>query len=373
MRIGVPKETLRHEHRVGLTPFAVSRLVNHGHQVYIERDAGKDSHFSDEDYTAAGATIVYRPEEAYGRADLVCRVSALGPEEVQFLTPGTTLLGFQHLAVAPKEVVNQLIEREVTVVGYEIVEGSHHSRPVLSALGEIAGRMVINTATTLLEHESGGRGIILGSVPGVAPATVVVLGGGTVGRTAAATATALGAHVIVLDMDIEHLRRVVDACQGHNIVTAVASKRNLARYTEIADVLIGAVMVPGGRSPYVVSEQMVASMKPGSAIIDVAIDQGGCVETSRPTTLDDPTFKVNGVTHFCVPNITTNAPRTASRALSISAIPHILEVANEGLDTALRNHAGLARGVYLYRGRMVNQLTAETLGLEHATLADLIP
>lgn len=374
MRIGVPRETLRHEHRVGLTPFGVSRFVHRGHEVYVERDAGKDSHFSDEDYVGAGATIVYRPEEVYGRAEVVCRVSSLNLEEVQLLAPGSTILGFHHLAVAPRPLLDQLLERQITAIGYELLECDTEEcrRPVLTSQSEIAGRLAVTMAARLLEHEEGGRGIILGGVAGVPPATVVILGAGTVGLTAAKVAGSLGAHVIVLDSNPQRLRVAISLCSQH-LATAVASPRNLRRYTAIADVLIGAVMIPGGRTPYLVTEQMVGSMKRGSVILDVSIDQGGCVETSRPTSLDSPTFKVSGVTHYCVPNMTTNVPRTASRSLTIASITHLLTLADAGLDKALTFHPGLARGVYLYRGKIVNEAAARSLGLDHSMLEDLLP
>lgn len=371
MRIGVPKETSRNEKRVGLTPFAVSCLTRENHEVFVERCAGEDSHFSDEDYEAVGARIVYSAEEAYGRADMVCRVGRVSPEEVQMLAPGTIVCGFQHLIVAPREVVQQLQERKSTVLGYELVQNSLGRRAVMGALSEIAGRMAINTATTLLEYESGGRGVLLGAVPGIPPSTVVILGAGTVGRTAARSALALGAHVIVLDANIERLRDISED-SGGLVVTAVASERNLNRYTRIADVVIGAVALPGGRAPYLVTEEMVHAMKPGSAILDLSIDQGGCVATSRPTTPDNPTFKVGGVTHFCVPNMTSNVPRTASRALSIFVREYLLEIAANGIASALEKDPGLGHGLFMYEGNLTNQLAAEALGLEYVDYKSLL-
>jgi alanine dehydrogenase len=371
MRIGVPKETSRNEHRVGLTPFAVSSLVRKEHEVYIERGAGNNSHFNDEDYEAAGARIVYNPEEAYARADMVCRVGRVSPDEVQNLAPGTIVCGFQHLAVAPKEVVRQLREREATVIGYELIQNAQGRRAVMGALSEIAGRMTINTATSLLEHDAGGRGVLLGSVPGIPPSTVVILGAGTVGRTAASLAIALGAHVIVLDADIERLRDV-NTETGGLAVTSVASDRNLRRFTKIADVLIGAVALPGGRAPDLVTEEMVSAMKPGSAILDLSIDQGGCVATSRPTTPDNPTFKVAGVTHYCVPNMTSNVPRTASRALSIVVREYLEEIAGSGIDAALGKDQGLAQGVFMYKGFMCNKPACEALGMDCSDLSELL-
>jgi alanine dehydrogenase len=371
MIVGVPKETRHDEHRVGLTPFAVSRLVKHGHQVYLEHDAGEDSHFHDEAYAAAGAQIVFDTDEVYQRADLVCRVGALDADEVDLVRPGSTVCGFLHLAMAPREQVARLAERKVTLFGYEIIEDHEGHRPVLISLSEIAGHMAVHTAAHLLEHDSGGRGIVLGGTPGMAPATVVVLGAGTAGRTVAALAHACGAHVIVLDAHVSRLREAVREVSG-DIVTSIASHRNLGRYTAIADVLIGAVLIPGGRAPFLVTEEMVKGMKRGSVILDLSIDQGGCVETSRPTQLHSPTFQMHGVTHYAVPNMTANVPRSASRALSIAAEPYLVRLATEGVESALRADAGLGRGAYLYKGHVVNELAAHALGVEHVPLSGIL-
>ena len=371
MRIGVPKETLRHEHRVGLNPFAVSQLTNLGHEVLIERDAGKDAHFADEDFTKAGASIVHTADEVYQRADIVCRVSSLSAEEVKLLRPETTICGFHHLAVATRDALQQLMERRVTMIGYEIIHHGADHRPVLAALSEIAGHMVVQTAGHLLEHEQGGRGIILGAAPGVPPATVVILGAGISGRAAARHFTTIGAHVILMDHELEKLRDAM-AHSCHDCVTVVSTPRNLDRFTAIADVIVGAILIPGARAPFVVTEDMVRRMKPGSVIIDLSIDQGGCVETSRPTSPDHPTFKVHGVTHFCVPNMTANAPRAASRALALSALPYLTRLAGDGVDAALRADEGLARGVYMYRGKLVNDLAASALGAPVARLSELL-
>ena len=371
MDFGVPLDRHPHEHRVGLNPFAVARLTSQGHRVFVESRAGEESHFSDEDYAQSGAEIVFSHEETYLRADLVCGLRALDMEEARLLRPGSIAAAFHHLAVSRSEVIAELVERQITAIGYEIIENRHGGHPVLTSLSEIAGRMTVHLAAQLLHFESGGRGVVLGGVPGDAPATVVILGAGTVGSTAAKVLSACGAHVIVLDESLHRLRRAA-AEIPQNIVTAIASARNVARFSAIADVLIGCVLIPGGRAPYLVSEEMVREMKTGAAIIDLAIDQGGCVETSRPTTLDDPTYTVHGVTHCCIPNMTTNAPRSASRVLSISALPYLLGVAGRGLEDALREDPGLRRGVYLYRGRFVNSLAADTHGLPSERLMDLL-
>ncbi|MFN7964081.1 MAG: alanine dehydrogenase [Acidobacteriota bacterium] len=371
MKIGVPKERARHEHRVGLTPFGVQRLVGLGHEVVLEAGAGDDAHFRDIDYETAGGRIVFHHDEVFGRSDLICRVGVLSLNEVAMLRDDATICGFLHLSVAPHEVLMALAARRATLVGYELVEDHNGRRPMLVALSEIAGKMAIQVAGTLLQHEEGGRGLVLGGVPGIAPATVVVLGAGTVGRTAAQTALALGAHVIVLDSNMDKLRDAIAAC-GPHLVTAVASARNLAKYTAIADALIGAVFIPGSRAPFIVTETMVKAMKRGSVIIDLAIDQGGCVETSRPTTLGSPTFTSFGVTHYCVPNMTANAARTASRALALSGLPFLTWMAEGGIDGALRADVGLRRGIYMYRGQVVHAHVAQAMGVVPATLDELL-
>jgi alanine dehydrogenase len=371
MQIGVPKEVHRVEHRVGLSPFGVARLANRGHQVFVQTGAGTDSHFTDEDYRAVGGQIVFDPDEVYQRADLICRVGPLAGDEIERLRPTSIVCGFHHLAVAPKELVAALSEKSITLIGWELVENAGGNRPILVAFSEIGGRMAVHTAAHLLERGSGGRGVILGGVPGIPPATVVVLGAGTLGRTAAAQSVACGAHVIVLDADVERLRSVHECLDGH-VATAIASERNLDRYSGFADVLIGAVLIPGGRAPYLVTEDMVKRMRTGSVILDLSIDQGGCVETSRPTRPDHPTYTTHDVIHYCVPNMTTNVPRTASRALTIGALPWVMELAAGGLETAVRGDPGLARGVYMFDGRVVNEAAAHALGVKHEEIARLL-
>jgi alanine dehydrogenase len=260
---------------------------------------------------------------------------------------------------------------ELTLIGYEIVEDRDGTLPILVPLSEMAGQMAVHTAAHLLLNESGGRGILLGQVPGVPPPTVLVLGAGAVGTAAARQAAAAGAHVIVVDAELRRLRRLSAAVPG--VVTAVAGLDRLERFTAIADVVVGAVLVPGGRAPFLVTEGMVEAMKQGSVIIDVSIDQGGCVETSRPTSLGDPTFTVHGVTHYGVPNMTADIPRTASRALAGACLPHLTRLAELGVEEALRESPGLGRGVYMYRGKMVHRRAADALGLEcSSSLAELL-
>lgn len=371
MNIGVPREVHRHEHRVGLTPFAVSRLVQQGHTVCVETKAGEQAHFHDRDYERGGAQIVYTAEEAYRRADLVCRVGMLGADDLDLLRPGSIVCGFQHLAVAPRDVVTRLIELDTTLISYELIRDDGDSRPVLVPFSEMGGRLAVQLAAHYLQIEAGGRGVLLGNLPGVPPPTVLILGAGGVGRSAARLALAMGAHVIVLDEDLKKLAEL-NRCVGAPVVTALAAVERLMQYTPIADVLIGAVLIPGERAPFVVTEKMVHSMKRGSVIVDVSIDQGGCVETSRPTTLDNPTFTVHGVVHYCVPNMTASIARTASRALAHAALPYLLELADKGLDRALAEDGGLAAGTSLLRGEVVQAALGHALGVAATPIARLI-
>lgn len=362
MIIGMPHETHGHEHRVGLTPFAVSKLTDLGHTVLIERGAGEDAHFSDTRYERAGGQILYSSEEVLRRSELVCCVGRLDREQVGYLMPGATVTGFQHLAVAGPEIVNPMRDREITLIGYELVEDGSGEAPILVPFSEMAGHMVMQLAGRYLQNEEGGRGILLGAVPCVAPATVLVLGAGRVGHAVARHAHLAGAHVIVMDSVVGKLRRLHDETNGQ-IVTILAGSDRLDKYTSIADVICGSVLIPGGRSPFLVSEDMVREMKQGSVIVDVSIDQGGCVETSRPSTLADPVFERHGVIHYCVPNMTSNIARTASRALASAALPYLVALAERGPMAALRENKGLAAGAYMVKGELVHRRVGDTLDI----------
>ncbi len=370
MIIGVPKEHHRHEHRVGLTPWAAGRLAEAGHEVLVERGAGEEARFSDWDYQQTGARIVYGADELHGRSELLCRVGETPPAEVGLLRKGVVICSFHHLAVSERRVVEALMAAQATLVGWEVVRDGDGGLPVLFPLSEMAGRMAVHLAAQLLQNESGGRGILLANVPGVPPPTVLIVGAGAVGASAARAAVAAGAHTIVSDVSMPKLRELARELDGR-VVTVLAGPSRLERYTAIADVLIGAVLEPGRRTPAVVSEAMVRGMKAGSVIIDVAIDQGGCVETSRPTSLADPTFMAHGVLHYCVPNFTSNIARTASRALSNSALPYVQALAS-GVETALAGDPGLAAGVLLFRGHAVHPGVADAFGLPAAELPVLL-
>jgi alanine dehydrogenase len=371
MIIGVPKEIHRHEHRVGLTPFAVVQLIRAGHNVVVERGAGQAAHFSEQRYEEAGAQIVFSSEEVYKRADLVCRVGSFSKEELELLKPESAVCAFHHLAVAPRENVDRLMSLKTTLIGYEIIQDDEGDLPILVPFSEMAGQMGVYVAAQYLQIEAGGRGILVGNVPGVPPPTVLVLGGGTVGRAATRQALACGAHVVVLDEDMTILRDLHHEFGGQT-VTVLGGLDRLERHTAIADIVVGAVHKPGSPAPMMVTEDMVKTMKPGSVIVDLAIDQGGCVETSRPTTLANPTYVVHDVVHYCVPNMTANVARTASRALANAAIPYLLDLAKNGLSAALRRNAGLAAGAILYRGTMVNDRIAKSLGIGVSSLQRLL-
>jgi alanine dehydrogenase len=371
MVIGVPRERHHSEHRVGITPWMVRLLVATGHTVFVEKEAGADARFSDRDLEQAGATIVYGPEEIYGRADLISRVSHLSLEDLNWIKPGQIICGFHHLAVSSMKKVEALIELGTTLIGYEIIEDENGDLPVLAPMSEMAGQMAVHIGANYLQNSKGGRGIHMGHVPGVAPPTVLVLGAGTVGRAAALTALASGAHVVVVDADLRKMA-ALHRDSGGQVVTLVAGERRLEKFTAFADVVIGAVLIPGGRAPFVITEEMVKGMKSGSVILDVSIDQGGCVETSRPTSLADPVFAVHGVIHYCVPNMTADIARTASRALANSSLPYLSRIAKGGLEHSLKEDPGLARGVYMYRGKVVHEQAGRTLGVPAATLAGLL-
>jgi alanine dehydrogenase len=372
MNISVPREIGRHERRVGLTPWAAGQLVQGGHKVLVEKGAGQAARFEDREYQEAGAVIVYSRDEAFQRADLVCGVGLVAEGELDLVRPESVLLGFHHLAVVPRKLIDRLLALRVTTIGYELVEDALGRRYLLTVMAELAGEMAVSVAAHHLQNEQGGRGILLGSVPGVPPPTVLILGAGTVGRTAAARAQAAGAHVIVLDDNLAKLRELKQ-CVGPQVASQIATADRLARYTAIADVVIGAVLVPGGRAPFLVTEEMVRRMRTGSVIVDVSIDQGGCVETSRPTDIQDPVFVAHGVVHYCVPNMTANVARTASRALSDAVLALVTALAEQGLEEALRRDPGLAAGVCLYRGRLVNEALAQALGVPATPLAALLP
>lgn len=372
MDFGVPIERHRTEHRVGLTPRGVRILADMGHRVFVESGAGEASRFPDSAYREAGAEVVFRREEVYRRSEVVVGVSAPTMDEIVLTGEDQTLMVFWHLAVAAKALVAEMHRRALTAIGFEAIEREDGHRPVLHAMSELAGQMAIHTAAHLLERESGGRGILLGASAGVPPATVLIIGAGTAGRAAAEAAVGSGAHVILIDRDLEKLRQIHDQFGGR-VVTSISDRETVARLVQIADVVIGAVLMPaGGPAPYIVTREMVSGMRAGSVILDLSIDQGGCVETSRPTTIDDPTFVIADVVHYCVPNMTANIPRTASKALTLAHLRYLELIATQGVAGALRSEPALARGTPMYRGSVTTETIASLFGLEHRPIESLL-
>ena len=367
MRIGIPKETLREEKRVGLAPVGVDALTKAGHSVFVETEAGLGSHFSDQDYINAGATIVYSAEEVYQRAELIAKVTPLTEETADLIQENQIIFSFLHLSVGKKYIIDKLLEKKVTAISYELIE-KKDQLPVLQSISEIAGQLSIQVGSKYLKSDvPSGRGILLGGIPGLAPAAVVILGAGVVGYNAARAAYATGAQVIVLDKDLRRLRRIENNL-SKNITTVVANPMTIARGVKFADLFIGAVQIKGEKSPHIITEEMVKTMKKGAVIVDVAIDQGGCVETSYPTTLSDPIFIKHNVIHYCVPNIPALVARTASYGLTNASIEYITSIADNGLGNALIGDVGFSKGVCTYKGTCSNEVIAETFNLEYRRL-----
>jgi alanine dehydrogenase len=353
MDIGIPRERRESEYRVGLTPIGVQLLTAEGHTCYVERGAGLGAGFSDRDYELAGAKIVYSTQEAYGRADLVLKLARPTAEEVEWLREGQTVMGFLHLVAARRSRVEALLHKRITAIGYEMIQLDDGTLPVLVPMSQAAGRMTVQVAATLLQNDRGGKGILLSGVPGVPAAEVVILGAGTLGSYAARAFVGIGAAVSVLDQDLSKLQKL-DADVNGRIVTMVSHEFNLRKVVKFADVLIGAILVPGARTPIIITRDMVRTMKPRSAIMDLSVDQGGCVETSRPTTHRTPTFVDENVIHYCVPNMTAVTARTATHAFNNAAWPYIQALVRQGVDTALAEDRALARGVNTRAGQIVN-------------------
>lgn len=361
MIIGVPKEIKDHEYRVSVTPDGVRALRQAGHVVVIEPSAGVGSGYPDDEYRRAGATMAASKEDLFRQAGLIVKVKEPLLSECPFFRPGQVLFTYLHLASLP-ELTKALLEAKITAVAYETIEARDGTLPMLKPMSEIAGRMSVQIGARYLEKTQGGRGLLLAGVPGVEPAKVVVLGAGVVGSAAARIAVGMGAQVTVINLDIERLWYLDDHYQGR-IVTLASTQSAIEEAVPEADLLIGAVLVPGARAPKLVSRALVARMKPGSVIVDVAVDQGGCIETTRPTTHSDPVYVVDGVLHYCVANMPGIVPRTSTLALTNATLPYLLKLASLGVDIAVRADAGLAKGVNLSQGKVTCRAVAESLGL----------
>lgn len=371
MNIGILKEVFPSERRVALSPGGVHTLVGLGATVYIERNAGALSFFSDDEYIEAGGTIVYSPEEVINRADIVLKIAPPIDTELQFLRDGQTFFSALHLAIAKRKTIEILLKKHITAIAHELIENELGYLPIVQTMAEIAGQISIQVAAHYLQTHEGGRGVLLGSIPGVPAADVLILGAGTVGRTAARVALGLGAKVMIIDANINRLREVENMFQWR-IATAVADQYNISCAVREADAVIGAVLMKGEKTPHLVSEELVKQMKPGSVIVDVSIDQGGCVETSRPTTLLDPTYMVHGVVHYCVPNIPASVPRTATVGWTNVLLPFLREATELGIEQVLRSDLGLSKGVCTFKGSCTNRAAGKAFDLNVEDIQQLL-
>ncbi len=348
MIIGIPKEIRPHEYRVGLSPAAVQILCEKGHTCFVEDQAGRGAGFRNIKYERAGAKIAFSPEEVYGRADFLLKMSRPMKYEIDWLQPNSAIASFMHLASARQDKLDLLRKKNITTIAYEQIQEVDGTHPVLRSSSQIGGAMAAQTAARLLQNKWGGRGILLGMIPGVPPAEVVILGAGVVGTYAARSFLGLGAHVTILDNDMDALARVSEQFCG--AVTMMSTPYNIERATAYADVVVGAVLASGERSPILVTRDMVKAMKPRSVILDVSIDQGGCIETSRPTTHDNPVYTEEEVMHYCVPNMAGVVARTATHAFVNAAMPYILEIADRGIQNAVKNMPAIKDATNTYLG-----------------------
>tara|TARA_B110000046_G_scaffold32734_1_gene35127 strand:- start:1359 stop:2576 length:1218 start_codon:yes stop_codon:yes gene_type:complete len=368
--IGIPKENSLQENRVAVVPEAVQLLVNNDHRVVIETGAGEASHFSDTEYSEAGAQIAYSTKEVY-EADIIIKVEPLSDEEMEFLKPKQVLISAMQLNVHPKDYIKNLMSKRVTAIAWDYIADEDGILPIVRSMGEIAGTTSILIAAEYLSNNKG-QGIMLGGITGVPPTQVAIIGAGTVGEFATRAAIGLGADVRVFDNSISRLRRLQNSI-GQRVSTSTIQPKVLAKALMRADVVIGAVRSLSGRTPCYVSEEMVQNMKPSSVIVDISIDQGGCFETSRVTTHDKPTFVEHDVIHYCVPNMPSRASRTASHALSNVMAPLVMKVSEEGgIENTIRNHRGIQNGVYMYNGTLTNKYLGESLRLPFKDLKLLL-
>ena len=371
MQIGVVKEIKNNENRVGLVPAGVHSLVENGHVVHVEKGAGVGSGFSDENYKSAGAKIVSSAAKIYKTSEIIIKVKEPLDEEYEYLQEGQTLYAYLHLA-ASKPVTEILLKKKTTGVAYETVTDQNGKLPLLTPMSEVAGRLSIQIGANILLKHNNGSGVLLGGVPGVAPGTVLIIGGGVVGTNAAKMAVGVGARVIIMDTNVTRLRELDDIF-GARVHTVAYSAYAVAELVTICDLLVSGVLIPGKKAPRVVTEEMVKTMKPGSVIVDVAIDQGGSIETiDRITSHGDPTYEKHGVIHYSVPNIPGSVPQTSTRALTNATLPFLLEMANKGVVEAFKQNPHLKEGVNTYQGHVTYKGVADSLDLAYTDLDSLI-
>ena len=370
MLIGVPKEIKNHEYRVGLTASGARELSARGHQVLVERDAGVGIGLANEAFEAAGAQIVDSAAEVYGRAEMIIKVKEPQPAECAMLRPGQLLYAYLHLAPDPEQT-RALLASGCTAIAYETVTDDRGGLPLLAPMSEVAGRMAIQAGAHALEKAQGGSGILLGGVPGVKPAEVMVIGAGTVGLNAARMAMGLGAHVTVLDRSLDRLK-YVDELYGERLTTIYSTRDAIEDRLPYTDLVVGAVLIPGAAAPKLLSRGHLKLMRPGSVLVDVAIDQGGCFETSRPTTHQEPTYEVDGIIHYCVANMPGGVARTSTFALTNATLPHALALADKGAFQALRDDVNLRNGLNVHAGKLTYRAVADALNLTFTPAAEAL-
>ena len=370
MRVGTVREIKNHEYRVGLTPESVRELAAHGHEVWVETGAGEGIGASDADYIAAGATIRATAAQVFESCELIVKVKEPQAAERAMLRAGQVLYTYLHLAPDPEQTAD-LVASGVTAIAYETVTGPNHSLPLLKPMSQVAGRMSIQAGATALQKAHGGRGVLLGGVPGVLPGKVLVIGGGVVGFNAAQMAVGMGADVTILDRDADVLERLDNHFQGR-AKTRFSNRSTVQQMICDAELVIGAVLVPGAAAPKLVSREMLKCMKPGAVLVDVAIDQGGCFETSHPTTHAEPTFVVDGIVHYCVANMPGAVARTSTYALNNVTLPHALRIAELGWKEALRANPHLAAGLNVHAGKVTCRAVADALGLPFTSVEEVL-
>jgi alanine dehydrogenase len=370
VKVGIPREVKNHEYRVAITPSGVHELARHGHDVFVETGAGLGSSITDEEFAHAGAKIVGHADEVWGTAELVLKVKEPIAEEYHRMREGQTLFTYLHLA-ASRACTDALVDRKVTGIAYETVELADRSLPLLAPMSEVAGRLAPQVGAYHLMRPAGGRGVLMGGVPGVRPANVVVLGGGVSGQNATTIALGMQANVTLLDLSINKLRQL-DAIYQGKLTTIASNAYEIEKACLEADLVIGAVLVPGAKAPMLVSNELVSRMKPGSVLVDISIDQGGCFEDSRPTTHAEPVYQVHNSVFYCVANMPGSVPHTSTYALTNVTLPYALSLANNGWKNALKKDKALGLGLNTYDGHVVYQPVAEAHGMAHLDLAEVL-
>jgi alanine dehydrogenase len=361
--VGIPKEIKNNEYRVAMVPSGVRALIENGHQVVVQKAAGEGAGIPDAEYTDSGAKITPSAEDIFKEAEMIVKVKEPLPQEYRLLQPGQVLVTYLHLAPAA-ELTKALLERGVVGIAYETVQTDNGSLPLLTPMSEIAGKLSVQVGVHYLEKENGGSGVLLGGVPGVGPGNVVIVGGGTVGLNAAKIALGMGAQVTLMDISLDKLRYLDDVLEGK--ITLLASNTdNLEKSVRTADLVVGGVLVPGAKAKKLVTRNMISQMRKGSVMVDVAIDQGGCFETSTPTSFDNPVFMVDGVIQYCVANMPGCVARTSTFALTNATLPYVLKLANSGYEKALQEEIPLRKGLNVYKGKLTNKPVAEAVGLEY--------